>query len=310
MGSRFVTGSTYGAIVQHIEPAHIADLPVPLAPDAVQKEAHRLVTEAAELRTKASAELRAVIREMEEAAGLPPLDVRYVGVRPDTSLVRASTLGGRMDSLFHSLYHRSVLEPLLRLPHERRTIVGDLAERVFKPPMFKKIPVADPRFGLPLFSTAAILRSDPDTDDLLSRRAKGFENLIVNKTTVLIPADGQLNGIIGHPVLPIGDVVGGTVNNHAIRLFCANEHIAGYLFAGLSSEYARRQLKARAYGSSIPSLDETGVSGVVLPLLDDEQMESLGLRAFAVRTARHEAVIKEREARSLVERWIEQQGAS
>ena len=309
-GVPLVVGRTYGAIIPHIEPEHIADLPVPLAPDEVQEEAHWLVTEAADLRTKASAELRAVIREMEEAAGLPSLDVRYVGVRPDTSLVRASALGGRMDSLFHSLYHRSVLEPLLCLPHERRTIVGDLAERVFKPPMFKKIPVADPQFGLPLFNTAAILRSDPDTDDLLSRRTKGFENLIVNKTTVLVPADGQLNGIIGHPVLPIGDVVGGTVNNHAIRLFCSNEHIAGYLFAGLSSEYARRQLKARAYGSSIPSLDETGVSGVVLPRLDDEQMEGLGLRAFAVRTARHEAVIKEREARSLVERWIEQQGAS
>ena len=309
-GVPLVVGETYGAIVQHIEPEHIADLPVPLASESVQDEAHRLVTEAAELRTKASAELRSVVREIEVAAGLPPLDVRYDGARPDTSLVKASALGGRMDSLFHSRYHRSVLELLLQLPPERRTIVGDLAERVFKPPMFKKISVADRQFGQPLFNTASILRFDPDTDDLLSRRAKGFENLIVNETTVLVPADGQLNGIIGHPALPIGDVVGGAVNNHAIRLFCASEHLAGYLFAGLSSEYARRQLKARAYGSSIPSLDETGVSGVVLPCLDDEQMESHGLRAFAVRTARQEAVHKDREARALVERWIKKQGAA
>ena len=54
-------------------------------------------------------------------------------------------------------------------------------------------------------------------------------------------------------------------------------------------------------------LDESRVSGVVLPRLDDEQMESLGLRAFAVRTARHNAVTREREARTLVERWIERQ---
>ena len=78
-----------------------------------------------------------------------------------------------------------------------------------------------------------------------------------------------------------------------------------------SSEYARRQLKARAYGSSIPSLRRNRVAaGVVLPRLDERQMKALGLRAFAVRTARHEAVTREREARSLVERWIEEQGAA
>ena len=48
----------------------------------------------------------------------------------------------------------------------------------------------------------------------------------------------------------------------------------------------------------------------MLPRLDDEQMESLGRRAFAVRTARHDAVTREREARALVERWIERQGTA
>lgn len=161
-----------------------------------------------------------------------------------------------------------------------------------------------------MFNTASIMRADPETSDYLSPRTKGLDGLIVNDTTVLVPGDGQLNGIIGHPILPIGDVVGGAVNNHAIRLFCSKEEIAGFLFAALSSEYSRRQLKARAYGSSIPSLDEAAVSGVVLPTFQPKRMEELGRRAFAVRTARHEAVIKEREARSVLERWIEGQGAA
>ena len=53
-----------------------------------------------------------------------PADQR--GIVPDTSLVRASALAGRMDGLFHSRYHRAVLEPLLALPASRRTTVGDL----------------------------------------------------------------------------------------------------------------------------------------------------------------------------------------
>ena len=152
------------------------------------------------------------------------------------------------------------------------------------------------------------MRVDPEASYLLARRTPDFENLIVDETTVLMPRSGQLNGIIGHAVLPYGDVVGGTVTEHAIRLSCRNATTAGYLFACLSSEYARRQLKARAFGSSIPSLDESAVAGVVLPRLDDLRMRRLGRRAFAVRTARHDAIGREREARALVEHWIEAQG--
>ena len=46
-GLPLVTGGTYGATVQHIEPWHVARVPVPLAPDDIQEQAHRLVTEAA-----------------------------------------------------------------------------------------------------------------------------------------------------------------------------------------------------------------------------------------------------------------------
>ena len=194
LSSRFgvplVVGETYGAIVQHIEPGHIAKLPVPLAPEAVQDDAHRLVTEAAELRTSASAELRAVVREIEEAAGLPPLDIRYASARPDTSLVKASALRGRMDGLFHSSYHLEALARLERLPEDRRTTVGALASRVFWPPMFKRIRVEDPRYGVPFFGTAALMRADPDASYLLSRRTSGFNDLFVDETTVLMPASG------------------------------------------------------------------------------------------------------------------------
>ena len=309
-GVPLVVGATYGAIVQHIEPGHISDLPVPLAPEAIQNDAHRLVTAAAELRTSASAELRAVVREIEEAAGLPPLDIRYASARPDTSLVRASALGGRIDGLFHSNYHLEALAWLQRLPEDRRTTVGALATRVFQPPIFKRVPVEDPRYGAPFFGTSALMRADPDASYLLSRRTKGFTDLFVDETTVLIPRSGQLVGIIGHAVMPHGDVVSGAVTEDAIRVFSPSESTAGYLFACLASEYGRRQLKARACGSSIPHLDESTVAGVTVPRLDDPQMEEFGRRAFAVRTARHEAVCREREARALVEHWIERQRAA
>lgn len=309
-GLPLLTGGTYGAIVQHVEPRHVARAPVPLAPGRVQDEAHRLVTEAAALRTQASAELRAVVRAIEQAAGLPPIGRRSGPASPDTALVRAGALRDRMDGLFHGNWHRAALEPLAALPAARRTTVGALADRVFQPPMFKRIPVEDPRFGLPFFGTSALMRSDPEAGYLLARHTPGIEDLEVGETAVLVPRSGQLNGIIGHAVLPYGDVVGGVVTEHAIRLFCPSETTAGYLFACLSSEYGRRQLKARAFGSSIPSLDESAVAGVVLPRLDDARTAAFGRRAFAVRTARHDAIGREREARAVVERWIEERAAA
>lgn len=314
LSSRFgvplVVGGTYGAIIQHIEPEHLAEIPVPIAPDRIQKSAHQLVTEAADLRNKASAELRAVIREIEEAAGLPTLDRRYDGGSPDIAVVKATALNGRMDGLFHSNYHRSVLNPLLTLPKNRRTTVGEIASRVFWPPMFKRIHVDDARYGIPFFGTSALMRAEPDMSYLLAKRTPGLADLIVHGTTILLPASGQLNGIIGHAVLPYGDVIEGAVTHDAIRIFGEDEPTAGYLFACLSSEYGRRQLKARAFGSSIPHLDEPRVATVILPRLDDGPMRRLGGRAARVAASRHEAVQKEREARVLVERWIEQKGGA
>jgi type I restriction enzyme S subunit len=314
LSSRFgvplIVGGTYGAIIQHIEPRHIASLPVPIAPAHVQSAAHKLSEEAGDLRTKASAELRTIIHEIEQAADLPPLYGRYAGASPDISVAKAQLLGARMDGLFHSNYHRSVVDPLLRLPSARRTTVAEMASKLFWPPMFKRIHVEDLTHGVRFFGTSALMRADPDASYLLAKRTPGIEDLVVRETTVLVPGSGQLNGIIRHAVLPYGDVLGGAVTHDAIRIFAPDKPIAGYVFACLSSEYGRRQLKARAFGSSIPHLDAPRIGATVLPRIDDAPMRDLGLRAFAVASARDEAVKKEREARALVEQWIKQEGGA
>src|SRR5713226_7061999 len=47
-----VVEGTYGAIIQHIEPQHIADLPVPRLGDNVEEIAHLKIVEAARLRSE------------------------------------------------------------------------------------------------------------------------------------------------------------------------------------------------------------------------------------------------------------------
>lgn len=53
-GIPLVVSGTYGAIIQHIEPEHIADLPVPRLGDGFERTVHELVIRAADKRAKAS----------------------------------------------------------------------------------------------------------------------------------------------------------------------------------------------------------------------------------------------------------------
>jgi type I restriction enzyme S subunit len=298
-----------GSVVTYLDPSRVVDIAIPLASESLQETAHGLVTDAAHLRARASAELRTVIREIEASAGLPIIGEEYNVPSPDISVVKANALHDRLDGLFHSSYHHSALEPLMGLPPANRATVADLASSIFEPHRFKRIPVDGSEHGVPFFGTAAIMRADPEPEQYIAKRTLGLDELLVTSTDILVPRSGQLVGIIGHAVLPYGDLIGGAVSEHGIRVRCSNESSAGYVWASLCSEYGRRQLKARAYGSSIPTLDVARVSSVLVPLLEEKQRNALGGRAFRVAAARHEAIQKERQARTLVEGWIEGRGA-
>jgi len=58
LGYALFTKGAYGAVVQHIEPRHIADVPVPRLEPAAEQRIHELIERAAALRGEASTELR------------------------------------------------------------------------------------------------------------------------------------------------------------------------------------------------------------------------------------------------------------
>ena len=74
LSSRFgvplVVGGTYGSIIQHIEPDHLADLPVPRLDDRIERQAHDKVAEAAKLRTEYQQQVQAATEKLFAAVGL------------------------------------------------------------------------------------------------------------------------------------------------------------------------------------------------------------------------------------------------
>ena len=84
-GIPMVVNAAYGAIVQHIEADHIADLPVPRFNSGVEKEIHGYVQAAADLRAKFQDGVIAATRDLFKSAKLPELiDFRWYREPRDT----------------------------------------------------------------------------------------------------------------------------------------------------------------------------------------------------------------------------------
>jgi type I restriction enzyme, S subunit len=249
--------------------------------------------------------LRETVQVLEESCGLRPLP-RLASPAPfSCTSVQARSLQRRCDAFFHSPYCSNVLAALRAADVGTKTL-RSIADAIVEPPRFKRVRVDGGASSVRFFGTSALMWSEPVEMYRLPSAQPGIEQYIVDENTVLIPRSGQLSGIIGTAVLPFGDVIGSAVSEDAIRVRCQDAATAGFVLVALTSQYGLRQLKARAYGSSIPHLDTCQIGEVVLPVPEDATWRSIGDAGARLARLRHEAIAKEREARTLLERAIEE----
>lgn len=116
-GVPLVIGGTYGSVIQHIEPHHIADLPVPRLGERVEQAAHEKIVEAVKLRAEYQSQVQDATRRLFKAVGLKDITsgswhngnsylgfVRTIG--SPTSL-RALNFNPRFQELCDSIRSRS-----------------------------------------------------------------------------------------------------------------------------------------------------------------------------------------------------------
>ncbi|MDT8421949.1 MAG: hypothetical protein RQ754_16095 [Desulfuromonadales bacterium] len=304
-GNRLMVSGTYGSIIQAIEPHHIADLPVPRL-DSVELEAHRLVTAAADLRSRSNLLLEQAIDLLLDKSGLPELS-GAIPSRFDVNVVPSSSVLARLDGLYHSRFHVEVVESIRRSTNGGVT-VSEISDSVIEPNRFKRIPIEENEFAVPFFGTTPLMWATPKPNYFLSRTQRDMHQYIVSRKTILIPRSGQIAGLIGTAVLPYGDLIDGAVTEDAIRVNCHCDTDAGFLFVALRSDYGIRQLKARSYGSSIPHLDVKQIGQVLVPKMNITDFETIGEMGIEVAAMRNQAIQIENQAITLVERTIVEGG--
>lgn len=298
-GVPMVTSGTYGAIIQHIEPEHVADLPVPRLGKGTEESVHELVEKAADLRAFAARTLKDVGRQFDRL--IAEVDLRQPS--PRTTSVHASMIAKRFDAQFHDPVVARIRGCLTQAQH---TTVGQWCSRVFLPGIFKRIHIDDPSFGAPYYTGASLFWLEPLPKGILSQRTSLFQDVMLSAGTVLVQAFGQEGGLTGR-ALWVGKHLDGAATTHMlVRLESTNREKSAYLFGFLQSEAAYRQIASVTYGGSIPHFDEAGISQVVVPLVDEALASKIVADVLAAVDARDEALAAERGARSEVEAAIEE----
>jgi len=278
---------TYGSVVQHIEPAHIADLPVPIPDEREAETIDRLVLGAAGARTEAATLLDTASAHFDSLG--PRLRYSHEHERSE-GVVANIGLGRRLDAFYHVGWTSEA-----RLREGDR--LGDLGP-VSRPGMIKRLFV---KRGVPFVSGVDIYQTRPSFRSRLMKveaeRAKAF----VTAGQIVVQRSGQRYGLLGRPALIGGRLDGYAASDHLMRISPESSEARARIFAFLRSEVGRRSLVRTSYGTSIPTLNPEGLAEQRVPVLP----EALIKAAERALQLREQADADEDEAIRKVEAWLD-----
>lgn len=309
LASRFgvpiIVSGTYGAIIQHIEPHHIADLPVPRL-GAVEDRAHDLIQRAADaqgestkLRKRAGLLINEICDFPEKLA--PVARIFACASASSNNLLR------RLDATFHNPIAQQA-ETLTEAANGVSLI--DAGVQGFESNRMKQVFVEE-GYGTPFIKSGGIFSKTIMPERYLRNQLLGEEeSWRINEYDTLIARSGQVGGIIGRGVWADSRLDGFAASPHILRLRSTSDsYPPGYVYAFLCLTDVGYQLLARtAAGSSIPFLPLDAVLEIKIPnkpsLTQRREVDDLVKRSGELRKQSQELEI---EAVALVERTIEKE---
>lgn len=119
IGKLIVCSTQYGAVIQEIEPEHLATVPIPDAPTMLKKKIHDLIVRSYELRDESNDLIDQATALLIGELKLPDIDAFDVGLYKKaapvgTFSVRLSEMSGRLDASYHVPIVDAIIEHLKR----------------------------------------------------------------------------------------------------------------------------------------------------------------------------------------------------
>ena len=279
VGRLLVETNNYGAVIKHIEPAHLNAIPIPNPPSVLKREIHNLVEESFKLRDESNEFLDAAQVLLREALELPSIEVLHEQAKQFDETagvlnysVPLSEIYGRLDGSYYIPIVDVIEQHIARTAGEIIK-VGDsrINQSVILPGRFKRIYVEEGN-GAVFFGGKQLYELDPSNKKYLSLKHHGDrikDELTLTENMTLITCSGTIAKVAIAPQ----HWESWTANQHIIRVVPTNDEIAGYLYAWLSSDYAYPLINRYIYGAVVDEINDVQVSEIVVPLLQDEDMQ-------------------------------------
>jgi hypothetical protein len=298
-----VVGGTYGAIIQHIEPQHIADLPVPRLGKEIEDEAHWHMAEAARLRSMYQTQIRAATEKLFSSVGLRDITAsewHALGRNLGFSRIVASPT---LRALNYNPRLEAFLASLSQVPHMR---LGDIcADGELRSGLrFKRID-SDPKHGVKLIGQRELFWLEPEGRWIAPDHAP--KDIFVQDETVVIAAQGTLgeNEVFCRGEFITGPWLKYAYTQHLLRVRSGREDISGaFLFAFLRSEMAFRCLRSMSVGSKQQDLHRGMLADFPIPLPEIDERREIARMVRSAYEKRHAASFLEKRAVSIIEEAI------
>jgi len=300
-GKALIRTNEYGAVVSHIEPYHLENIPIPDPPPVLKKRIHDLVMKSYALRDESNDLLEQAERLLYAALKLAPIEKlkpRYFdpGVDLRNYTVKLSRLGGRLDASFH-VPIVDAIPRRLKKESAKITTIGDprISKRIILPGHFKRVYVNEGQ-GVPLLGGKQIYELDPSGKKYLAASHysdKLRDHIGLRHGMIMVTAKGTPGKIAFVPKHWDGWVM----SSNMMSITPTTEDVAGYIFIWLSTTYGNELLRRNIYGAVVDIMEPCHLSHVPVPLLKKTSTQAkinrLALEANAKRT---EAYRTEQEA--------------
>jgi type I restriction enzyme S subunit len=313
MSSRFgealVKSSAYGAIIQHIEPHHIADLPVPRFDAKLEDRIHRMVEISARLRARFQAGLVAATEDFFRSVDLPELiDIRWHQQERDLGFEVGEVGPTTLRALNFAPRAQRLIEKLDTAPNKT---LGEICAggQLNRGVRFKRID-SDPEHGVQLVGQRQAFWLRPEGRWIST--AATPEEVFAEDETILVAARGTLgeNEVYCRPILAAGSWIQYAFSEDFLRIVSGDPEIPGaYLFAFFRSEVAFRLLRSMSTGGKQQDIHEALRAEIPIPLAAPEDRHRIAETVRRAYRNRDRADVLEDQALALLTEAIEEAAA-
>ncbi|HML40389.1 MAG TPA: restriction endonuclease subunit S [Bellilinea sp.] len=277
IGQALIVKDKYGATIKHLEPNHIARLPIPILPRGAQITIHNQIIHAYELREKANSLLDEATDLLYSSLGLqpyplsevpylpPPPDkqpsTRYIS-HPQAFTVNSASLNNRFDASYHVPTVRLAIDMISKLTHPFAPL-GSLVKDIYLPNRFKRIYVQK-EYGIPFLQGSHLSQNILYDLKYVSSKAneKNIQQCVIHTGDILVSRSGTI-GVISL----VSQLRDGWVGTEDLLRIIPDEAMAnrGYIALFLTTKYGQYQIKSKTYGGVVDHITVEDLKEVIIP---------------------------------------------